>query len=137
MRKEIFEVTAQALKIPLSMMYGNIQNMNEIVKVYLSICIDPLADMLGEEITRKYYNYEEWKKGNYVQIDTSCINHIDIMEVADKVDKAIASGVANINEMRKRLGMNELEEEFAGVHWMTKNYALADNVMNEIAEGGE
>ena len=54
MRKETFEVVAQALKIPLTMMYGNITNMNEIVKVFLSICIDPLADMISEELTRKY-----------------------------------------------------------------------------------
>jgi HK97 family phage portal protein len=138
MRKEIFEVTAQALKIPLSMMYGNITNMNEIVKVYLSICIDPLADMISEEITRKYYSYEEWKDGNYVEVDTSCINHIDILEIADKIDKAIASGVANIDEMRKRLGWAELGTEFSQAHWMTKNYALAEDMLtNTSMEGGE
>lgn len=137
MRKEIFELTAQALKIPLSMMYGNITNMNEIVKVYLSICIDPLADMISEEMTRKYYSYEEWKKGNRIMVDTSCINHIDILEVADKVDKAISSGVANIDEMRRRLNMPELATGFSTSHFMTKNYALAENIMKTLTEGGE
>lgn len=138
LRKEVFEVVAQALKIPLSMMYGNITNMNEIVKVYLSICIDPLADMIGEEISRKYYTFDEWKAGNYVKIDTSCIHHVDILEVADKVDKAIASGVTNIDEMRQRLGMQELETEFSIAHWMTKNYALAEDMLKQDAmEGGE
>lgn len=137
MRKEIFEVTAQALKIPLTMMYGNITNMNEVVKVYLSICIDPLADMIGEEMTRKYYSYEEWKKGYRIEVDTSCINHIDILEVADKVDKAIASGVANIDDMRKRLGMPELQTEFSTSHFMTKNYTLAEDMLNSPMEGGE
>lgn len=130
MRKETFEVVAQALKIPLSMMYGNITNMNEIVKVYLSICIDPLADMIGEEITRKYYDYDEWKEGCRVVVDTSCINHVDILEVADKVDKAVSSGVTNIDEMRKRLNMDELGTEFSLAHWMTKNYALAEDMLN-------
>ena len=137
MRKEIFEVVAQALKIPLSMMYGNITNMNEIVKVYLSICIDPLADMIGEEMTRKYYSFEEWKDGYRVEVDTSCINHIDILEVADKVDKAISSGVANIDELRKRLNMQPLETEFSTSHFITKNYALAENMLNNSMEGGE
>ena len=130
MRKEVFEVVAQALKIPLSMMYGNITNMNEIVKVYLSICIDPLADMISEEITRKYFSFEEWEAGNCVKVDTSCINHIDILEVADKVDKAISSGVANIDEMRKRLGWQELGTAFSTSHFMTKNYALAEDMLN-------
>lgn len=138
MRKEIFEVVAQAFKIPLSMMYGNITNMNEIVKVYLSICIDPLADMISEEITRKYYSFDEWKAGNYVKVDTSCINHVDILEVADKVDKAIASGVTNVDEIRKRLDMQTLETEFSTAHWITKNYSLAEEVLeNGTAEGGE
>lgn len=138
MRKEVFEVVAQALKIPLSMMYGNITNMNEIVKVYLSICIDPLADMIGEEITRKYYSFEEWRDGSRVELDTSCINHVDILDVADKVDKAISSGATNIDEIRRRLGMPELGTEFSTSHFLTKNYDLAENMLkNNLLEGGE
>jgi HK97 family phage portal protein len=138
MRKEVFEVVAQALKIPQSMMNGNITNMNEIVKVYLSICIDPLADMIGEEISRKYYSFDEWKAGSYVKVDTSCINHIDIFEAAESADKAIASGLTNIDEMRDRIGWEQLGTEFSTVHWMTKNYALIEDVLNqETMEGGE
>lgn len=134
LRKEIFETTAQAFKIPLSMMYGNITNMNEIVKVYLSICIDPLADMISEEFTRKYYTFDEWKKGNYIEVDTSCINHIDILEVADKVDKAIASGLCNIDELRKRVNMNPLNTDFSSSHFITKNYDLAERVLSGETE---
>lgn len=130
MRKETFEVVAQALKIPLSMMNGNITNMNEIVKVYLSICIDPLADMISEELTRKYYNYDEWKDGYYIEVDTSCINHVDILEVADKVDKAISCGAFSIDEVRERLNKKALETEFSTAHWMTMNYTLAEKMLN-------
>lgn len=137
MRKEIFEVTAQALKIPLPMMLGNITNMNEIVKVYLSICIDPLADMIGEEFTRKYYTFEEWKRGNYIQVDTSCINHVDILEVADKIYNAVGSGVANIDDMRKRLGWKPLGTDFSEQFFVTKNYVPAKEMLNATAEGGE
>lgn len=136
MRKEIFEVVAQAMKIPLPMMYGNITNMNEIVKVYLSFCIDPLADMIGEEFTRKYYSFEEWQAGNFVKVDTSCINHIDIFEVADKVAKIISSGAMNIDDVRERLGENALGTEFSMAYWMTKNFALAEDMLTN-AEGRE
>ena len=129
MRKEIFEVTAQAFKIPLSMMLGNITNMDEIVKVYLSICIDPLADMISEELTRKYYGFDGWSKGNYIEVDTSCIKYVDILEVADKVDKAIASGLCNIDELRKRVRLNPLNTDFSTCHFITKNYELAENVL--------
>lgn len=121
-RKEMFEVTAQAFKIPLSMMLGNITNMNEIVKVYLSICIDPLADMISEELTRKSYTEQEWLDGCYVKVDTSCINHVDMLEVADKVDKLISCGAYSIDEVRHRLDSPLLDTDFSKIHFITKNY---------------
>ena len=130
LRKEIFDTTAQALKIPLPMMYGNITNMNEIVKVFLSFCIDPLADMASEELTRKYYSYEEWKSGDFVTIDTTCINHVDILEVADKVEKLVGCGVANLDDMRKVIGWQPLGTKFSTSYFLTKNFELAENVLN-------
>ena len=136
-RKEVFETVAQALKIPLSMMYGNITNMDQIVQVFLTFCIDAWADMFQKEITRKYYSFDEWKKGSYVKVDTSCINHADILKMADKVDKAIASGVVTIDDMRERLDMQKLGTEFSTSHFITKNYELAENMLKNNLEGGE
>ena len=135
-RKEMFEVTAQAFKIPLSMMLGNITNMNEIVKVYLSICIDPLADMIGEELTRKSYSEQEWLDGCYVKVDTSCINHVDMLEVADKVDKLISCGAYNIDEVRHRLDSPLLGTDFSRTHFITKNYEPLAS-MTDGQRGGE
>lgn len=138
MRKEVFEVVAQALKIPLPMMLGNITNMNEIVKVYLSICIDPLADMISEELTRKYYSFEQWKKGCWIEVDTSCINHVDILEVADKVYNLVGSGVIHIDDVRNRLGLPEQGTEFSKMFFVTKNYIPAEDMLNDHNEkGGE
>lgn len=136
LRKEIFETVGQAFKIPMSMMYGNITNMNEIVKVYLSICIDPLAQMLSEELTRKTNTFESWQRGNFVKVDTSKVNHMSILEVADKVDKAIASGVASIDDMRLQFNMEPLATDFSTAHYITKNYAPAESALNSL-EGGE
>lgn len=130
MRKEIFEVYAQALKIPLPMMYGNITNMNEIVKVFLGICIDPLADMISEEATRGSYTFEEWQRGNYVKVDTSCINHVDILEVAQSIYNAVGSGVVNIDDMRRRLGWEELGTEISSQYFLSKNFVPADDMLN-------
>ena len=135
LRKEIFEVTAQALKIPLPMMYGNITNMGEIVKVYLTFCIDPLADMLSEELTRKINTFDTWNGGkNFVRVDTSCINHVDILDVADKADKLISCGVASIDELRPVFGWQPLLTEASQKHWITKNYS---DVENNAQLGGE
>lgn len=136
MRKEIFETTAQAIKIPLSMMYGNITNMNEIVKVFLSFAVDPLADMISEEFTRKRYSFEEWQNGSFVEVDTSCINYVDILEVADKAEKAIGSGLASIDEIRPRVRLNPLNTDFSKAHFITKNFDLAENMLKNLQDKG-
>lgn len=136
LRKEVFDTVAQAFKIPLSMMYGNITNIQEIVKVYLTFCIDPIADMISEEMTRKWYGFDGWKNGNRIEVDTSCINYVDILEVADKADKAIASGLASIDELRPRVRLNPLGTEFSTSHFMTKNYELAENILKNLHSEG-
>lgn len=136
MRKEVFEITSQAFKIPLSMMYGNITNMAEIVKVYLSFCIDPLAQMISEELTRKTTTFDTWQRGDFVQVDTSAINHIDLLDVADKADKLIASGVACIDDVRKRLGMQPLDTDYSTAHYLTKNYTGIEEAATMLG-GGE
>lgn len=127
LRKEIFEIVGQTFKIPTNMMLGNITNMQEIVKVFLTFCIDPIADMIGEELTRKVYGFEKWKNGCYIKVDTSTINHIDVLDVAEKVDKLISSGVNCIDEVRAIIDYPELNTDFSKTHFITKNYDTMEN----------
>ena len=136
LRKETFETVAQAFKIPLSMMQGNITNMNEIVKVYLSICIDPLAQMISEELTRKTTTFETWQAGDRVVVDTSTINHVDILDVADSIDKLIASGAFTIDQVLRRCGYDTLDTDFSTSHFLTKNYGRIQDVTTTLG-GGE
>lgn len=141
LRRDIFEIVAQAFQIPTSLMLGNITNMNEIVKVFLTFCVDPISDMFSEELTRKTSaGFEEWSKGNYIKIDTSTINHIDILDVAEKADKLIASGTCCIDEVREIIGFDRLNTTFSKQHFVTKNYDTVENRLtgdNQKMEGGE
>ena len=84
--------------------------------------------MITEEITRKSCpGYDYWSKGNYVKVDTSTINHIDILDVAEKVDKLISSGTCCIDETREILGLDPLNTEFSRQHFITKNYDTVEN----------
>lgn len=133
-RKETFEVAAQACKIPLPLLYGNMTNVKEIVQQFLTFCIDPLACMIEEELSRKYFSFAEWKKGNYVVVDTTRINHVDILDMAAAIDKIIGSGVSCIDEARKVIGWEELNTEFSKAHFLTKNYELAENALKREGE---
>lgn len=133
-RKEMFDLVAQAFKIPLSMMYGNITNIKDMINMFLTFVIDPLADMIGEEITRKMYPYNEWKRGNYVKVDTSTISHVDILDVANNVGAAISTGAVTVNDMRKRLDMQPYTDEFGNMRFVTRNYATIDEILKPEKE---
>jgi HK97 family phage portal protein len=132
LRKEIFEITAQACNIPLSLMSGNITNINDVVKAFITFAIDPIAVMMSDELTRKQVNGRElscnaWKQGRYFKVDTSKINHIDILESANNIDKLIASGFACIDDLRNLTGMNLINNGFSKTHFITKNYDTIEN----------
>lgn len=129
LRKEAFEMVAQALKIPNSLLLGNITNLKEVIKLFLTFCIDPLAECIGNELTRKTFGYQGLQSGSYVKVDTSQINHFDLLDIAEKVDKLISSGVTSIDEVRKILGMDLLNTEFSQTHFITKNYATAETAL--------
>mgnify|MGYP000801644740 CR=1 FL=1 len=78
-------------------MLGNITNMNDVVKSFLTFSVDPWADMIGQVLTGQY-GYANWKNGNYFRVDTSTVNHVDIFDMADKIDKLISSAFASIDD---------------------------------------
>lgn len=140
LRKEIFDITAQALKIPSVMMHGNITAIKDVMGVYLTICIDPLADMISKEITRKTNTFRTWKSGNYVRLDTSCIQHLDILDAAASAEKLVSSGTAMIDEVRARIGLPKYNDDFGRAHFITRNFQTAEAALAEspnTEKGGE
>lgn len=131
LRKEIFDITSQALKIPSAMMYGNLTSIRDVMNVYLTICIDPLADMFSEELTRKQFDFASWGTGNYVSVDTSKISHLDILEVAEHAEKLVSCGVAQIDEVRERIGLPRYNDEFGAARFVTLNYRTAETALTE------
>ena len=137
-RRDMVEVVAQAFGIPVDLLFGDVNNLDDVTNQFLTFTIDPLADMISEELSRKIYaGYDNYKRGNRIVVDTNSILHIDTLDIADKADKLIASGTCNINEIRKLIGMNPLDGEYAECHYITKNYDLADNMLKTLEEGGE
>lgn len=119
---EVLMKVSQAFNIPVSLLKGDVSDVKEITKNFLTFCIDPICNMLTGEINRKRYGKAEVMKNNYLRVDTSCAMHVDIFEIAEKVDKLIASGLYCIDELRKKIGETELGTDEARKHYITKNY---------------
>ena len=132
LRKDIFDMVAQAYKMPVSMMYGNVTNLKEVINQFITFAVKPNAKMIGEEITRVFFTEEEILDGSRVEIDVSSINYRDIFDVADKLDKLIYSSVSDIDEARKLINLPELNTEWSKQHWMTKNNGKVEDVMNGV-----
>ncbi len=134
-KKDMFDTVAQAIKIPISMLAGNITNMDEIVKEFLTFAVDPVTAMMSAELTRKTGTFETWTKGRRMKVDTSKIKHVDLIEIGNYVDKLIGSGFACVDEVREAAGLDPLNNDFGRTHFVTKNYDTADEALKR--KGGK
>lgn len=133
--KEAFERSAQAFKIPPALLRGDIADIEKLTDNFLTFCIDPLVDLLSSEINRKRIGKKEYLSGTKIKIDTTCIKHIDIFAIAEKIDKLISTGMYSVDELRKKLKDTILNTDWSEKHWITKNYSDISDIEN--TKGGE
>ena len=129
---EIVETVARAFNIPVSLLKGDVSDVQAITKNFLTFCIDPICEMIQTEINRKRYGITEIRKENYLKVDTTTVMHTDAFDIAESADKLIASGMYCIDELRRKIGDHPLNTEESQKHFITKNYTGLGNL-----EGGE
>ncbi len=134
---DIYDFTARAFQIPPSLLRGDVADTKDSVDRLLTFCLDPLTDMIGEEVTRKQYGFNQYKQGNYLRIDTKTVKHIDLLSISSSIDKLISSSVFNVNDIRRAVDEPEIDEPWANQHYITKNYATVEEFLKEMIKGGE
>lgn len=131
MINDIYDFTANTLSIPPALLRGDIQGTDEAVNQLLTFAVDPLADLLREEIIRKRIGQTKHLAGFDLVIDTRAIKHVDLLSTSNAIDKLIGSGVFSINDIRKLCGEQPIEEPWAWKHYITKNYTTFEAAMQE------
>ena len=121
MIEDIFDFTARGFLIPAVLVNGSIEGTHDANTRFLTYCIDPLADQLQEEINRKRYGYDGWRRGDYLKVDTSSIIHFDLFANAANVEKLVGSGAYTINDVRRAANQAAINEPWANEHFMTLN----------------
>ena len=129
---DVIQTTANAFNMPTSIAIGNVQDTSKAIDEFLTFCIDPLIRILEAEITRKSFTQSQVINGSYVKFDTTAIKHIDLLDVATAIDKLISSGCFTINDIRKTIGADEIDEPWANQFFMTKNYSTIEDLMNQL-----
>ena len=70
--------------------------------------------------------------GSYIVPNFAKVKYIDVFDVANPIDKLIGSGAFCVNDVRSRLGMDIIDEEWAWQHWMTKNYSPTEELLEGV-----
>lgn len=135
LRKDVFEIVGQAIKIPQSLMTGNVTSVKDVMDVFLTFAVDPWADTITEVLNKRATVWE-YMKGNYYKVDTGKIKHRDIFDLAPNVEKLVGSSVLNPDEVREELDRQPLETEWSQTYYMTKNIAKTEDVAEGV-EGGD
>ena len=132
---EVFDLTARAFGIPPVLLRGDVAGIGDAMDACLTTCLDPLVDMIREEINRKMYGYDALAAGSQLVIDTKAVKHVDLLSVATSVDKLISSGAFCINDIRALVGESPIEAPWAYQHWITKNFDMVENLLNALGGG--
>lgn len=127
---DVFDMAALAFRIPPAMLRGEMADVSQLTGNFLTFCIDPLARQLEVEINRKLYTPEQYMSGNRIAIDTSKVKHFELLDSATAVDKLVSSGTVSVNELRAALGLEAIDEDWARQHYITRNYALIEELGN-------
>lgn len=133
---DISDFTARAFGIPPALLRGDVQDTSKAVDQLLTFCIDPLADMIQEEINRKRNGYAGFSQGTYLKIDTKTMKHVDLLSVSTAIDKLISSGVFCVNDIRELVGEPIIDEPWAYEHFITRNYMPFEEALKAL-KGGE
>ena len=130
---DIVEYVAQSMGCPVSIVTGK-QLTKEDFDQFITHCVKPIVEMLADEMNRKLYGMSRVQNGAYIAPNYGHIKHSDLFDIADPIDKLIGSGAFSVNDIRKRLGLEPIDEDWANEHWMTKNYAPAGEMLNGLVE---
>ena len=119
---DILNIVADAFHIPRGLMKGDVADVEAMTENYLNQCINPLAEQIETEFNRKLYGKEDVLKGTKLIIDTSTILTRDPVKFANAAEALVRIGVYNPNDVRRKLGEEEIMAPWADEYYVTKNY---------------
>lgn len=133
---DVSDFTAKGFGIPPALLSGEVAGTADCLDQLLTFGVDPLVDMLQEEINRKRNGFDGISRGTYLQIDTRNIRHMDIMKAPAEIEKLISSGVYCVNDIRLIMGDSIINEDWAWQHFISKNFGEIKETLDS-AKGGE
>ncbi|MFP7480202.1 phage portal protein [Terribacillus saccharophilus] len=126
---------AAALGIPVVMLKSEMADLEKPTRNYMVFCINPLAKKISDALNYTVIDREDYLKGQYLEIRTP--TYSNIFDLANSIDKLIASGAWNRNELRDKVGDDMVDNPVMDEYVMTKNYESIDKTGDEGGEEDE
>lgn len=124
-------MVARAMGIPPALVKAEMADIENQARNFLMFCIDPILNKIKDELNSKLFSKNEFLKG--MGLDIRRVSYRDIFDIASAADKLRAAGIYNGNELRDKLGDDQVDDPILDRYYITKNYT-ADSF---DLEGGE
>ncbi len=125
---------AAALGIPIVMLKGDMADLEKPTRNYMVFCIKPLVKKISDALNYTVIDRKDFLIGKHLEIRTP--TYSNIFDLATSIDKLIASGGWNRNELRDKVGDEMVDDPKMDEYVMTKNYESIDKTGTDD-KGGE
>ncbi|MDT2011126.1 phage portal protein [Carnobacterium divergens] len=130
---DVLNLCADAFNIPRGLLKGDVADVEKMTDNFLAFCINPLTEEIEDEINRKWYGKENVLQRTKLKVRTDRIKNYDISKLATPAELMSRIGVYSVNNILRLLGEEPIQEAWADMHVISKNYEL----MEENLEGGD
>ena len=131
---QLLSYVARNLGIPVGLINGDTADIEAMTDNYMKFCIKPIIEKITDELNAKLFSERGYKEGK--RIKAISIDQKGPLEVSEAVDKLIASGSFNRDEIRVLTGFEPIGSEEMQKFIITKNYQTVDEESTSD-EGGD
>lgn len=131
---QLLSYVARNLGIPLGLINGDTADIEAMTDNYMKFCIKPIIEKITDELNAKLFSERGYKEGK--RIKAISIDQKGPLEVSEAIDKLIASGSFNRDEIRVLTGFEPIGSEEMQKFIITKNYQTVDEASTSN-EGGD
>ncbi|GGD05359.1 phage portal protein [Pontibacillus salipaludis] len=128
---DVFDFVSMGFHIPKGLLKGDLADVEGQTDNLIMFCVAPIAELIQDEVNRKYYGEEDYLNRTYLKVDTTLIKYTDPVKIADALDKFLSSGTHSVNDNKRMINEEPIEEEWADEHFVTKNYQEVQEYMEE------
>jgi len=120
LKASLIDEVADILGVPQKLIHGDIADIDSLMKAYVKFCIDPINKLIADELNAKFISKADYLKGG--RINVIGIQAKSVLEIAEAIDKLVASGAFTRNEVREIAGNERSDNPALDEFVLTKNY---------------